>query len=386
MIGATLFSGGRGVELLLRDAIDFRYAVEFDPAIAAAGAQLGGHTIVADVRDVDYTAWGALDYLHASPVCKNASQAKTDGVETDTDIETAMAVVRCIEATQPRVVTIENVWGYRTFEAFRRICQALDRGGYMWHFEHLNAADFGVPQTRRRLILRAVRGALLPGWPEPKPWVGWYAAIEDLIPTLPESQFAPWQLARLGAAELKGMEIEETFFVGGANKSQSFLDFAVENRPSIPGIRNGSEPIMLVPSDAATNYAGRAFIVSNSATEYSDGIRGADEPMLSITTQVGGRARAWLVNEDSKMGLYSEDEPAPTQVSSAASHNSHFPDTKPKAWLARGRVVKMTPRALARFQSVPDWYELPSKASLACTVIGNMAPPLLMREVVQPLL
>jgi site-specific DNA-cytosine methylase len=34
----------------------------------------------------------------------------------------------------------------------------------------------------------------------------------------------------------------------------------------------------------------------------------------------------------------------------------------------------MTPRCLARFQSVPDWYELPEKTSLACKIIGNGVP------------
>ena len=57
-----------------------------------------------------------------------------------------------------------------------------------------------------------------------------------------------------------------------------------------------------------------------------------------------------------------------------------------RAWLSSGRVVKMTPRALARFQSLPDSYILPDKASLACTVIGNMVPSLLMQQIVEPLL
>ncbi len=47
------------------------------------------------------------------------------------------------------------------------------------------------------------------------------------------------------------------------------------------------------------------------------------------------------------------------------------PVCTPRAWLSAGRVVKMTPRALARFQSVPDAYVLPDKASLACRIIGN---------------
>jgi len=48
---------------------------------------------------------------------------------------------------------------------------------------------------------------------------------------------------------------------------------------------------------------------------------------------------------------------------------------------SRGRVVRMTPRALARFQTMPDWYELPEKRSLACKIIGNGVPCLMMQKV-----
>jgi site-specific DNA-cytosine methylase len=46
----------------------------------------------------------------------------------------------------------------------------------------------------------------------------------------------------------------------------------------------------------------------------------------------------------------------------------------------------MTPRALARFQSVPDSYELPTKRALAAKVIGNMVPPLLMQRIAEGML
>jgi site-specific DNA-cytosine methylase len=38
---------------------------------------------------------------------------------------------------------------------------------------------------------------------------------------------------------------------------------------------------------------------------------------------------------------------------------------------------------LARFQSFPDWYELPERNALACKIIGNAVPPLLMRRVME---
>lgn len=370
--GATLFSGGGGVEALLKDRITFVHAVEFDPAIAAVYAQnIGPHVQVADVRGVDYSLWGALDYLHASPVCKNASQAKTDGEESGTDIETAMAVVRCLEATQPGVFTLENVWGYRTFEAFRRICQALDRGGYMWHFEHLNAADFGVPQTRRRLILRASRG-LLPTLPPAVPWVGWYAAIEDLIPTLPESKFADWQLARLPE------EIKETTLL---NNHFGTPDGTIVNE------RRAIEPAHMV---APINPM-RAFIVDCQDSGVASGLTVSPdrEPMYTVSASMEPRrpARAWLVYSENtnahpdSLPMKAQHEPALTIRSDSIAHGA-----TPRAWLATGRVVKMTPRALARFQSVPDWYVLPEKNSLACTVIGNMVPSLMMRKIVEQML
>lgn len=332
MRGATLFSGGGGVECLLKDSITFVHAVEYDPAIAGVYRRNhGDHIQVAGVCDVDYTAWGALDYLHASPVCKNASQAKTNGKESETDIRTALAVVRCLEATQPRVFTLENVGGYQRFEAYRRICRALDALGYMWHAEVLNSADFGVPQTRRRLILRAVRDSLLPGLPAPLPWVGWYAAIEDLIPTLPPSQFAKWQLERLPS------EITNSLLIPGDNARTLEKGGMAAMMPR--------EPAFTIRSAAYL----RAFIVSNAATEYNDGLRYGEEPCHSVTTQANSGAR-------------------------------------PRAWLAHGRVVRMTPRALARFQSIPDSFWLPDRAALACTVIGNAVPSLLMREIVRPLL
>jgi DNA-cytosine methyltransferase len=371
MRGATLFSGGGGAEALLKDCIDFVHAVEYDAQIAAVYRQNhGDHVQVADVCDVDYSLWGRLDYLHASPVCKNASQAKTGGEESDTDMQTALAVVRCLEATQPRVFTLENVGGYQKFQAYRRICQALDHMGYMWHAEVLNAADFGVPQTRRRLILRAVRDSLLPGWPAPLPWVGWYVAIEDLIPTLPESKFADWQLARLP---------------DGLHSSTLIHSTDMRSMPT----RDGSDPAftVLAHSFAGSHYPGgdpRAFIVSNAATEFGDGLRYGNEPSHAITPQANGRTRAWLVDgttNDSGRTLTIREEGQPAHTIKAAVHK-----TIPRAWLSAGRVVKMTPRALARFQSLPDSFWLPDKASLACTVIGNAVPSLLMREIVRPLL
>jgi site-specific DNA-cytosine methylase len=90
--------------------------------------------------------------------------------------------------------------------------------------------------------------------------------------------------------------------------------------------------------------------------------------------------RAFLMRDDNAGQEWgkqyrAQHEPAYSQSGSSGG----------RAWLTTGRVVKMTPRALARFQSFPDNYALPDRASLACCILGNAAPPLLMRSVMLPL-
>lgn len=135
MIGATLFSGFGGVEALLKKRINFVRAIEYDPKIAAVYRRnIGDHMTVGDVCHEDYTTWPKLDYGHASPVCKRASNANQAAGETDEDVQTAMAVCRFLRACEPRVFTLENVQQYATatgidgrrgFLAYRRICETL---------------------------------------------------------------------------------------------------------------------------------------------------------------------------------------------------------------------------------------------------------------------
>lgn len=366
----TLFSGGGLADIgFLQAGYTPTWAIEYDARIADVYRRnLGDHMLTADVCEIDYAALPRVDHVHASPVCKNASQANVDATETDMDIATAMAVCRAIEAQQPKTFSLENVWQYRTFEAFRRICAALQANGYGFDYWHLNSADYGVPQTRRRLILMARKHGRVQR-PDPThreggdmfhaPWVGWYEAVEDLIPTLPASGFAPWQVKRLP------QEVVGSFEMCGLHG----------------GVRLAHVPASTVVSDLGSGtVARRAFIVDGQANNHgaTSTLRRDDEPMYTITASGEKRpAREFLVAQ----GAYGN------KLVVSQGHNLTFTITANsnqsglRAWLQHGKIVKMTPRALMRFMSGPDWYQLPESNSLACTIIGNAVPCELARHV-----
>ncbi len=211
-IAVVLFAGGGGIEAGMVEAgIRPVIAVEFDPskpdlsrAIAKTHhhnfSEYGCRIIQLTVQEVAQSGFLGFprrpDYLHASPVCANFSQAHTakagKGIETADDLTAAIAVAEAIRQLQPRVFTLENVPRYRNSQSFSIILDALELAGYSVTYSVVNMADFGLPQARRRLVLVASRGfrVALPTGTTP---CGWYEAITHLIPTMPDSQLLPRQ-------------------------------------------------------------------------------------------------------------------------------------------------------------------------------------------------
>lgn len=156
LTGGSYFSGGEGVGIAMRQAgIEHLFGVEFDKQISEAAERNGFTSITSDVCEIDPELLPHVNIFHASPVCHNASSVKHNGTESDADIQTALATCRYIECHKPEIFTLENVWGYRDFEAFKLIIESLVSTGYCYDYWRLNASDYGVPQNRHRLILIA---------------------------------------------------------------------------------------------------------------------------------------------------------------------------------------------------------------------------------------
>ena len=307
----TYFSGGGLLEAGLKGVIDPKVAVEFSEKIAGVYADNhGNHIVVADVRDVDpkklvgAVDGGEVQYFHASPVCKNFSKAKREGGEVELDKETALSTAEFIAKTRPKVVTIENVKGYRNSEALKIITDELTRQGYDWDADVYNAADYGGYTKRERLIVRAKRDGKLPPKPKKLPEElrkkGWYSAVEDLIPHLEEKKTGVPQ----GTDE---------------RLKNSGIDY-----------RTIDKPLYVFGRGYANKTVGHAF---------------ADELLPTLTTGGGDIII--------------------------------MPD---------GRVLKASPRVLARVTGLPDTYKMPETDQLSHTIVGNGIPTQLTEGVIAPLL
>lgn len=267
MKAGTYFSGGGLVEEGLKGIIDPVVAVEYDRKISGVYRNnFGQHIVTADVRDVDPKELvkhidGEVEYFHASPVCKNYSQAKSNGGEVELDKETAKSTADFIDAVKPRVVTIENVKGYKDSEAMKIITQTLDKNGYKWDADVYNAADFGGYTSRERLIVRAVKDGELPEKPKKQPRKGgWLEAVEDILPTLTEKKngVAPWMDTRLKVDGIDWQKVEKPLYVMGSAYADGKIPHAYGDE-ILPTLRTKSGDVIIMPGGKVLRADGRVL-------------------------------------------------------------------------------------------------------------------------------
>lgn len=273
----TYFSGGGLVEEGLKGIIDPVVAVEYDEKISGVYRNnFGQHIVTADVRDVDPKELvkqidGEVEYFHASPVCKNYSQAKSNHTEVELDKETAASTAEFINAVKPKVVTIENVKGYKDSEAMKIITDALDANGYTWDADVYNAADFGGYTNRERLIVRAVRDGKLPAKPKKMARKsGWYEAVEDIIPTLTEKKngVANWMDIRLKADGIDWRNIDKPLYVMGSAYADGKVPHAFADE-LLPTLRTKSGDVIVMPDGKVYRALGRVLArVSGVSDDY----------------------------------------------------------------------------------------------------------------------
>lgn len=129
---------------------------------------------------------GSLDLLAGCPPCQGFSTMRTlNGARSveDPRNDLLFEFQRFVEALRPKAIMMENVPGLAKDKRFRRFCKRMKELGYEGDFRILDAADYRVPQRRRRLIYMAGLGQPIPFAKEnPKK-----KTVEETIGRLPQA-------------------------------------------------------------------------------------------------------------------------------------------------------------------------------------------------------
>lgn len=169
-----LFSGCGGLTTGLKLA-GFRVlaAVECEPgALEAYEANHPDvpHIYRQDIREVEgrqilealRLERGELDLLAGCPPCQGFSRMRTRNRREAVDDprnDLVREYLRLVSELLPQALLFENVPGLANDPRYKELLQSIWELGYNTADEIHDAADFGVPQRRRRLILLAARGA-----------------------------------------------------------------------------------------------------------------------------------------------------------------------------------------------------------------------------------
>ena len=197
LTAVDLFCGCGGLTTGLQMA-GFRVVAAVEKDSVAATTYSANHPTVAvwqqDIRDVEPADLlrvlglksNELDLLAGCPPCQGFSTLRTlNGRRRidDSRNDLVSEFERFVRLMRPRAVMMENVPGLGRDPRFLSLCLALQALGYAGAHKILDAADYGVPQRRRRLIYIAGRERPIPFAPPARERI----TVRDVLSGLPRA-------------------------------------------------------------------------------------------------------------------------------------------------------------------------------------------------------
>lgn len=160
-----LFSGIGGFHLALSGfGMKCMFACDSDIFCRATYSLNFGILPATDIEKVSADIVPAHDVLCAGVPCTTFSRSGGQAGTNDPRGRLYLHVLRLIESRMPKVVLIENVGQFQSLDggpAFNEIVESLRDWGYAVYHDVLNAGDYGVPQSRKRLFIVGIRKSLL---------------------------------------------------------------------------------------------------------------------------------------------------------------------------------------------------------------------------------
>lgn len=433
MQAIDLFCGAGGASCGI-DAAGFEVAAAVDTdddALNTHAENLPGYTISHDLSDVDTSILPARarqpDYVHGSPLCKGFSTANDNRHIDDDRNSLVFDYIDWLAELQPAVATMENVTGMTniTDHFMDRVEAAFREAGYAVKWRILNAADYGVPQTRRRVITIGVRTDLSP----PSRWFPKPTHAEAATTTLDGRELAEWLTVQEAIGDLAGRVDEHRQQRDNGGTSAAVW------RSDAPSHTMKGQGSHVVKSDGgfvltdqineAHQKAGRRPM--QQSDEPVNAIR-ASTPPLKIsnhiaqnhTEQAQQRFADILAGRRDGNGLsgrvaaladpsptITADETAAVPPIKPPNHNQReatdadphdYESESPATTITDGRLTerghhdhnwdgarRLTVRECARLQAFPDWFIFTGTKTSQYAQVGNAVPPLLQQRIVENL-
>ena len=158
----SLFSGAGGLDLGFKMAgHEIVWANDFyEDATKTYALNLGNHIVCKNIMDVQSSEIPECDIVIGGFPCQGFSVANTKRNESDSRNVLYKELIRVIQAKKPKFFLAENVKGLLSFckgKVFQMILSDFSQLGYKVQYKLFNAANYGVPQKRERVIIVGVR-------------------------------------------------------------------------------------------------------------------------------------------------------------------------------------------------------------------------------------
>lgn len=183
----SLFSGAGGLDLGFKQAgFELLWANDFDAdAVATYKHNIGNECVLGDIKNIHSNDIPNADVMIGGFPCQGFSMANTKRNALDERNSLYLEYVRILKDKKPKIFIAENVKGILSLEkgeVLKAIIQDFENVGYQVQYKLLNSADYGVPQTRMRVIIVGIRNDLNINFEFPKPTHSKNPQKDNLLP------------------------------------------------------------------------------------------------------------------------------------------------------------------------------------------------------------
>lgn len=210
-----LFAGIGGMRLAFeRTGGDCVFSSEIDDDARTTYERNFGDEPAGDIRDIAAADVPDHDVLLAGFPCPSFSIMGEQDAFDDARGELFFEIERLLDAKQPDAFLLENVKNLTTMHSgavIEEIVQHLEATGYTVYWRVLNALDFGLPQTRERVIFVGFRDTDVAEdfeWPEPD---GTTPDLADVLEDNPDDEFTATEYIREKRQQQVAEQDEEVF-------------------------------------------------------------------------------------------------------------------------------------------------------------------------------